>query len=273
MTIDQSNYSLEALASKSYSLSLTGRKELYSSETILNGVTKLSVYGDSWFAKQYVKGQENLISDLETNALYYNVRTEGTHQFEMESSTSLTPFLTVGIRGDRKDQHATLAMEFTSGFDFVTPIGINFTSSGQMLVANENSIQKMSAKSTFGYDYGNDELGLTLEISPTWGQSQANTQNSLWSNNILASDNEIGQFTNGTQVKSKVGYGFTLGENSRKLTFYSGYMFDDQIEDELLLGSSFIISSKFGLDLEGINELGTNGIESSKLQLNGRMNW
>ena len=151
---------------------------------------KLSVNGDSWFAKQYVKGQENLISDLETNAHYYNVRTEGTHQFELESGNSLTPFLSVGVRGDRKNQHSTLAMEFTSGFDFVSLVGINFTSSGQMLVANENTIQKMSANSSLGYDYGNDELGLTLEISPTWGQSQANSQNSLWSNNILASESE-----------------------------------------------------------------------------------
>ena len=84
---------------------------------------------------------------------------------------------------------------------------------------------------------------------------------------------KIGQFTTGTQVKSKVGYGFTLGENSRKLTFYSGYLFDDQIEDELLLGSSVLISSNFGLDLEGIREISTTGDEASKLQLNGRLKW
>ena len=273
LMIDQTNYKTETLSSTSYSIAIAGSKELYSSDSILNGNMKLSVNGDSWFAKQYVKGQENLISDLETNAHYYNVRTEGTHQFELESGNSLTPFLSVGVRGDRKNQHSTLAMEFTSGFDFVSLVGINFTSSGQMLVANENTIQKMSANSSLGYDYGNDELGLTLEISPTWGQLQANSQNSLWSNNILASENEIGQYTNGTQVKSKIGYGFTLGENSRKLTFYSGYLFDDQIEDELLLGSSVLIGSNFGFDLEGIREISAAGDEASKLQLNGRLKW
>ncbi len=273
LTVDQSDYSREALVSKSYSLALAGRKELFSSDMILNGVTKLSVIGDSWFARQYVKGQENLISDVETNAHYYNVRTEGTHQFELESGNSLTPFLSVGVRGDRKSQHSTLAMEFTSGLDFVSLVGIYFTSSGQMLVAKENAIQKMSANSTLGYDYGNDELGLTLEISPSWGQSQVKSQNSLWSNNILVSENEIGQYTNGTQVKSKIGYGFSLGENSRKLTFYSGYLYDDQIEDELLLGSSVHIGSNFGIDLEGIKEIRTAGEEATKLKINGRLSW
>ena len=273
LTIDQSDYDIETLSSTSYSMAIAGSKEVYASENLLNGTTKLSIIGDSWFAKQDVNGQEHVISDLETNAYYYNIRTAGTHQFELESGNSLTPLISVGIRGDRKDQHATLGMELSSGFEFITPVGFNITSSGQMLVANENTIQKMSANSTLGYDYGNDELGLTLEFSPRWGQSQANTQNSLWSNQILASDNEIRQYNTGTQVNSKIGYGFALSEKSRKLTVYSGYLFDDQIEDELLLGSSVHIGSNFALDLEGINELSTDGVESTKLQLNGRMNW
>ena len=273
LTIDQSNYDIETLASTSYSMALAGRKEFDFPNTIFNGITKLSVIGDSWFARQFLNGQENLLTNLQTDAHYYNVKTKGTHQLEFESGTALTPFISAGFRGDRKNQHSTLAMEFTSGFDFVTPVGLTINGSGQMLVANSNTIQSISSNSTFGYDYGNDELGLTLEISPTWGQSQTNAQNSLWSSNILASDSEFGLYSNGTQVNSKIGYGFTLGANSRKLTIYGGYLFDDQIEDELLLGSSLIIGSNFGLDLEGINKLSTNEVESSKLQLNGRMNW
>ena len=74
LTIDQSNYSREALASRSYSVAIAGNKELYSSDTILNGITNLSVIGDSWFARQYVNGQDDLIKNLQTDAQYYNVR-------------------------------------------------------------------------------------------------------------------------------------------------------------------------------------------------------
>ena len=273
LTIDQSNYSSEALASRSYSLALAGSKELYSSDTVFNGITKLSVIGDSWFARQYVIGQENLITNLQTDAQYYNVRTEGTHQYSFEDGSSLTPLISVGVRKDTKNQLSTLAIEFTGGLDYDTPIGLTFTSSGHLLVADENTIQKIAARSTLGYDSGHDDLGLTITISPKWGQTLASAQNTLWNSDILTNKNEIGQYTNGTQINSEVGYGFKLGDHSQTLTVYSGYEFDDQTEDELFLGSRVTFGSNFEFDLEGINELSTNGIESSKLQLNGRMNW
>ena len=254
-------------------MALAGRKELYSSDTIFNGITKLSVIGDSWFARQYVNGQDDLITNLQTDAQYYNVRTEGTHQYEFEGGSSLSPLISVGIRKDTKNQLSTLAIEFTGGLDYETPIGLTFTSSGHLLVADENTIQKISASSSLGYDRGHDDLGLTFTISPKWGQTLASAQNTLWSSNILNSNNEIGQYFNGTQINSKVGYGFVLGEDFRKLTIYSGYEFDDLTADELLLGSKISIGSNFGLDIEGIRELRTSGDETSKLQLNGRLNW
>ena len=49
--------------------------------------------------------------------------------------------------------------------------------------------------------------------------------------------------------------------------------FDDQTEDELLLGSKVTIGSSFGLDLEGTRELSSAGDEASKFKLNGRLKW
>ena len=134
-------------------------------------------------------------------------------------------------------------------------------------------IQKMSASSSLKYDYGQDNLGLTIELSPTWGHSFANAQNSLWSSNTFTNNNQFGEFNNGTQISSKVGYGFVFGENSQELTLYSGYEFDNQNDDELLFGSSVSISSNIKLDLEGNKKLSNEGSETSKLQLNGRLSW
>ena len=94
----------------------------------------------------------------------------------------------------------------------------------------------MSTRSTLSYDSGNDNLGLTITISPKWGHTLASAQRTLWDSNILTSNNNIGHYTNGTQINSKVGYGFVLGEHTQTLTVYSGYEFDDQTEDELLFG-------------------------------------
>ena len=87
-SIDQANYELENLGSRSYSFALSGRKELYSSNSILNGTTKLNIIGDSWFARNYIDGKDDVLADLQTNAHYLRIRTEGTHQFSFARGKS-----------------------------------------------------------------------------------------------------------------------------------------------------------------------------------------
>ena len=272
-TIDQANYDFETLASRSYSFALAGSKELYSSESIFNGSTKLKVIGDSWFARQHVDGKSNLLSNLQTDVQFLRISTEGTHQFAFERGSSLRPLISTGVRRDQKNQQTLFSLELTSGIDYADPIGLTLSGTGSMLLGKETRIQKISLRSSLKYDYGSDNLGLTLEISPTWGQTHTEVENSLWSRGILASDKEIGDYINGTQISSNIGYGFILGENSRKMNLYSGYEFDASTDDELFLGSSISIGPNFGLDLERTNKLGIEGIESTKYQFKARFSW
>ena len=271
--IDQANYDVEVLSSKSYSLALAGSKELYSSESLLNGTTKLQLIGDSWFARQNIHGKSNLLSDLQTDAQFLRISTEVNHQFEFERGSSLTPLISTGIRRDQKDQQSLFGLELSGGFDYTDLIGLTLSGSGSMLLTSQNEIQKMSLKGSVKYDYGHDDLGLKFALSPTWGQTQAELQNSLWSNEILARSNEVGQYTEGTQISTEIGYGFALGERSRQLNLYSGYEFDAQADDELLLGTRLAIGSKLGLDFERINKISTTDSPAGKYQFNVTLSW
>ena len=131
----------------------------------------------------------------------------------------------------------------------------------------------MSLKGSLEYDYGSDDLGLTFALSPTWGQTVATVQNSLWSTQILASSKEVGQYTEGTQISTEIGYGFVLGEDSRKLNLFSGYEFDAQTDDELLFRARLSIGSNLGLDFERINKVGTPDSAARKFQFNIHLNW
>ncbi len=272
-TINQANYDFEVLTSKSYSLTLAGNKELYSSKSILNGTTSLKLIGDSWFARQNIDGKSELLSDLQTNAQFLRISTEATHQFEFERGSSLTPIISTGIRRDQKDQQSLFGLEFTGGFDYRDSIGLTLSGSGSVLLGRANDIQEMSLKGSLEYDYGSDDLGLTFALSPTWGQTQAEIQNSLWSSEILASSNVVGQYTEGTQIGTEIGYGFALGEESRHLNLYSGYEFDASSNDELLLGTSLSIGSNLGLDFERVNKIGSSDSATSKNQFNARLSW
>ena len=272
-TIDQAKYDIETLASRSYSFALSGRKELYSSNSLFNGTTKLNIIGDSWFARNYIDGHADVLANLQIDTHYLRLRTEGTHQFSFTRGSALTPLMSVGIRDDRKEQLSNFSIELSGGIDYTDPIGLNLSGFGSMLYAGENTIQKMSVNGTLGYDYGKDALGLTFAISPTWGQTLASVQNTLWSSSIVASGKEVGQYSDGTQVSSELGYGFALGDDISKLNLYSGYEFDASSDDELLFGTSISIGSSIGFDLERTNKIGTPDSEITKYQINGRISW
>ena len=272
-SVDQERYEVETLTSRSYSLALAGNKVLYSSDSILNGTSQLSLVGESWMARQYIDGKDGVLADLQTDAQYYRVRTEGEHEFTFERGSRLTPKVSVGMRGDTKAEQSTVGMEFTGGINYQNPLGLTWDGAGSMLLGDENTVQKISASSTFGFDYGNDKLGTILTLAPTWGQSSDDAQNNLWDSNILQDDSNMGQYTNGTQVDSEIGYGFAIGDNTGILTLYSGYEFDHQVDDELMLGTRVKIGSNFDFDVEGSQEIGTEGSNPTKVQFNGRLSW
>ena len=239
----------------------------------MNGTTKIQLVGDSWFARQNIEGKSELLSDLQTDAQFLRISTEATHQFEFERGSTFTPLISTGIRRDRKDQQSLFGLELTGGFDYHDPIGLALSGSGSVLLGSDNDIQKMNLKGSLEYDYGSDDLGLTFALSPTWGQTQAEIQNSLWSSEILASNNEVGQYTEGTQISSEIGYGFALGEESRQLNLYSSYEFDASSDDELLLGTSLSIGSNLGLDFERTNKIGSPDSAARKYRFNARLSW
>ena len=71
--VDQAFYDVETFSSRSYSFAIAGNKVLHSSNCILNGTSKLSIIGESWWARQYIDGREGVLADLQTNAQYYQL--------------------------------------------------------------------------------------------------------------------------------------------------------------------------------------------------------
>ena len=273
LSIDQTNYDFEILNSKSYSLSLAGNKVLYSSDSILNGTSKLSIIGESWLGRQYLAGKEDIMDSIQTDARHYRIRTEAKHQFEFDRGTSLTPRISAGVRRDNKALQSITGMEFIGGLDFIDPLGITLYGTGNVLLSNENTIQKLSLASTFGYDLGNDGLGISFSVSPRWGRIEDVAINTLWGRDIVYSNNEFGHYSNGIQIFSNLGYGFGIADNSGILTVFSGYEFDDQIEDKVLLGTKVSIGPNFGFDIESTREIQSSDSNNNKFQIKGRLNW
>ena len=271
--IKQESYADTVLESESYSIGLTGNQVLYTSNSSLSGTTNLSIKGDSWFAHQFIAGRDGILADFRTNAQHIRIRTEGTHQFDFATGSTLRPLVSVGVRNDVKDNQNVLGVEFTSGADYHNPIGLTIAGTGSMLVGQGNQIQKAIINSSLNYDRSSDTRGFIIEVTPTWGFVDENIQDTLWSNNILDSNFENGQFSNGISLSGEIGYGLNIFSGDSVLTPFSGIEFSDYNANQYLIGTRLGLGANANFELSGIQEQSTNWNESTKVRFEGRLHW
>ena len=91
LEIKQDSYDNEVLDSQSYSFGLTGNQVLFTTDQFLAGTTRLDIKGDSWFAYRQIAGRDGILADFHTNTHHIRIRTEGTHQFDFASGSTLSP--------------------------------------------------------------------------------------------------------------------------------------------------------------------------------------
>ena len=271
--IKQESYADEILESEFYTIGLTGTHAIYTSDNISNGTTKLSIKGNSWFAHQSINGRAGILADIHTNTHHLLVRSEGTHQYNFVKGSTLRPLVSIGILSDKKNHQSVLGLELTSGADYNNPIGISISGSGSMLIGQENQVQKVTINSSLNYDSDADNRGFIVEISPTWGYIDTNIQDTLWSNNILDSNFENGQYSNGASLSSEFGYGLNILSSESVLTPFSGLEISDNQSYEYLVGTRFELGSNVNFELSGIQSQSTSGNDSTAIRLNGSLNW
>ena len=227
--INQAEYAPLLLDSQLITTSLTGIANIASfGNQDLHGLSNINLKAESSFLQFIMQDDTNYLADFEFSSNFNKLVSEYSYQKTFTQGSVLSSTAQIGgVWGQDKAING-LGVELSSDLELEIPIGVTFKGSGTVLIADENAVQKVVANSSIRLDHGNDGLGLNLEFSPKWGQTQANAQNSQLNSNILSSKYEFDQYTNGTQVSSKVGYVFELGEDFRKMTIYSGYEFDDR---------------------------------------------
>ena len=273
LEIKQDSYDNEILDSQSYSFGLSGNQVLFTSNQIFAGTTRLNIKGDSWFAYRHIAGRDGILADLHTNTHHLRIRTEGTHQFSFATGTTLSPKISIGMRNDVKNDQSILGLEVISGANYSNPIGLTIAGNGSMLIGAANQIQKIDIESSLTYDHGRDQRGFIAEVAPSWGQIDASIQNTLWDSSSLDSDFEHGRYSNGTSLTSEFGYGFDILQGNSTLTPISGFSISTNHDYEYLIGTRIGLGTNANFELAGRQEQNNTGTNSTKVQLEGRLNW
>ena len=274
LDIDQTHYELQTVSNSYHTLGLSGNTRIYSSDNILNsGTSELTITGQSWIARQSLLGVEGLIDSLQSNTSHYQIGIVGSHTQNLLSGSTLDPRISFLVRRDGKDQQSTVGFEFISELSFTSTLGLSLSGNSNLLLFEPGQIQQWSILGNLSYDRNNDQLGTILEISPSFGNIQELKTSPIWSDQILESVGETSHYLDGVSIKSSLGYGISIADESSLLTPFGSIDFSETSTRQYNLGTRLQIGPILKLELTGTQVTDSAKTTKQKIQFNGTINW
>ena len=274
INIDQSNYQLQTVTSTYHTLGVSGDTRIFSSNSIFNnGISELTITGQSWLAKQNLIGINGLIDSMQTDVSHYQIGLVSSHTQNLIGGSTLVPKISVHVRGDSKDQQSIFGMEYSNELIYTSPLGFSISGISNWFLSEQGETKKWDVLGNFNYDQSNDQLGPLIEISSSYGQAQNANVLQLWSSDTLASVNEYDQYLDGYHFKSEVGFGISILDHTSMVTPFGSIKFSEISSSHYNIGTRLQIGRILKLELSGIQEMGFKEITKQKVQLNGTINW
>ena len=174
---------------------------------------------------------------------------EGSRSFATGDGT-LTPTLELGVRNDGGDAETGTGIEAGAGLRY-SGGGVTVEGSVRTLVAHEESgYEEWGASGAVRIDPGESGRGLSLTLSPVWGNASSGVDR-LWS--LADAQGLAGEsaFEATHRLEAEAGYGLGGPDGLGTVTPYTGLALSDTGERTWRLGARWQVAPSISLNLEG----------------------
>ena len=221
-------------------------------------------------AEMFVDDRSGLLGGSKYEEGGLGVAIEADHSWRFADGVSISPSLMVGVAG--KIGHG-FGAEFGSGIEFAEANTLTFDGSGRAVVMPGLNHKVLSFEASFNYDRNSDELGLTMEVEPSWQVGSFSGVDTIRDWDVVGNIDSPWLNRDGAKFESVMGYGFSLWNGSGVLKPFGGLDAQKGREFGHRLGGqiAFERDSKFKLEFQ--NMPSTGNTRHQKLMLGGTMKW
>ena len=247
------------------------------------GATAFDLKGDAEAARLEVDDNNDRIEGLSVRTWRMRLALEGSHGFEWFPETVLTPSLELGLRWDGGDGETGVGVEIGGSLGYVDrKTGLTAEISGRALAAHEGGAREWGASGLLRLDPGVEGRGLSLSLSPSWGDA-ASGMARLWEDGLTGPPAN-GELSNGAvgvragapegRIEAELGYGLPAFDGAGLVTPYSGVAFANGGERRYRVGGRLDLGTGIDLSLEGSRRESTHRTPAEHgANLMLRMNW
>ena len=180
---------------------------------------------------------------------------------------TLTPTIEAGVRHDAGDAEEGVGFEVGAGLAY-QGAGITIEGKVRTLIAHDDSAyEEWGASAAIRIDPGSDGRGMSLSITPTWGNAASEAEQ-LWSTRTAEDLVGNAEFEAKQRLDAELGYGLRGPGGWGTLTPYGGFTLADGAERTLRTGLRWKASNSATVGLEATREESTaNESPSNALML------
>ena len=264
------------LSMRTAAVGASGR--LFSSqEMISGGTTSLRLKGEGSVALLDIEGR-GLISPLTSDVQRLRVALEGSYDRALDSGGLLTPSLELGVRHDGGDAVTGLGLELGGSLRYVaSAIGLTVAGQGRVLVAHrDDGYEEWSIGGMVRLDPGTDRHGLSLTLTPSWGDAAGgigsfgrlyNQQDEDWLRSPAPGARQAGR------VDAEVGYGLSGLVARGVVTPFAGLVLASESSRRYRLGSYFEFAEWMRLSVEAGREERGSRLPNHGVLLRAHLRW
>ena len=248
-----------------------------SQEMISGGTTSLRLKGEGSVALLDIEGR-GMISPLTSDVQRLRLALEGSYARTLESGGMLTPSLELGVRHDGGDAVTGLGLELGGSLRYVaSTIGLTLAGQGRVLVAHrDDGYEEWSVGGMVRLDPGTDRHGLSLTLTPSWGDAAGgggsfghlyNQQDEDWLRTPAPGVRQAGR------VDAEIGYGLSGLVARGVVTPFAGLVLASESSRRYRLGSYLEFAEWLRLSVEaGREERGTR-LPNHGVLLRAHLRW
>ena len=216
-----------------------------------------------------VEEKAGIIDETNLSVQHHRVAIDSLHNLTFSNSSSISPSLSIVSLHDGKDQNTLPGVEFRNWATFSDPIRLELAGNARLIQEQTNQTKLWNSHGSISFDYGQDQLGPTLEVTGTYAEAPNDYSNLL---NMSIIDG-VGSSSRENTVYTRFQYGFSVCGNFCLVTPYAGFNFDSDGFNQSQLGARLSIGSLVNLDIERTQNPNTEVPTNQKIQFNSRFNW
>ena len=236
------------------------------------GAINLALKSDAFVVGLESDERERLpLTQADVQRVRFALQGEANHR--LSDTSLLTPRLELGGRWDGGSAETGLGAEISGSLNYThTPSGWGIEARGRYLIAHQHAdFEDWGASVRLRFDPGMRNRGLSLSLSPVWGNPHSRV-NDLWNNNHMPSATRIG-LSQPQQFHMEIGYGLPVRGKDDLLTSYGGLSASGQGATHYRIGSRLKLGQTLYLDLKAEHRRQAIGLSDSGIILQGQIYW